>query len=248
MKVGDPFIRHTAYCFQVLEGARRGEFNDKGQWPSQQPADVDEPSQINLVAQLQRWRDLAKKYAGIAKHLDPRELFILAIAVQRWQGPVLELGTHRGVSTCLIAEVLNALRRSDLLYTVETFKEGVTGPMGEDDYPGEHFLKAIKEFRSQPALDRVVPIVGDSHRMKNLFFGMHPAIILLDGDSSEEGVLDDLTMLSFFNHPFVCLVHNANVAGVMRSIQAVRQRERLAFANFHTGTPGQKGLAALSRP
>lgn len=247
MKVGDPFIRHTAYCFQVLEGARPGEFNDKGQWPSQQPADVDEPSQINLVAQLQRWRDLAKKYATIAKRLDPRELFILAISVQRFPGPTLEIGTHRGVATCLMAETMNALKRRDLLYTVELLQEGATGPMGEDDYPGDHYLKAVKEFRSQRALDRVIPIVGDSRRMKNLFFGIRPSLLFLDGDTNEEAVLDDLSTLALFNQPFLCLVHNANCPGVMRAMQVVREREGLAFANFHTGTQGKNGLAGLAR-
>ncbi len=246
MKIGDPFVRHTAYCFQVLEGIRHEEFNEKGLWPSAEPADVDEPSQETLVGQLMRWKELVKKYASVSKMLDPREMFIMAVAVQRWPGPILEIGTHKGITTCLMSEVMNNLKRNDLLYTVELFQEGYLGPTG-DEYPGDSYLKAIQQFRDQRALHRVVPIIGDSHRLKPLFFGVRPALIFLDGDTSYEGVLDDLQMLNYFNYHHICMIHNANIEGVMDAVQYLRGYGQHYFVNFHTGSSNDKGIVALAR-
>ncbi|MBI5154002.1 class I SAM-dependent methyltransferase [Candidatus Poribacteria bacterium] len=248
MQVGDPFICHTAYCLHVLQGTRKDEFSDKGVWQSRSPAVVDEAAQQILVEDLQHWKELVKKYASVTKMLDPREMFILAMAVQHWSGPVLEIGTHRGITTCLLSEVMNLLKRRDHLYTIELFLEGYTGPGGEDEYPGEYFVKALKQFRSQRALHRVVPIVGDSHQLKNVFWGIRPSVVFLDGDHTEEGVLDDLQMLLLFNHPFICLVHDVNVEAVMRPVLKMRRDLKLHFVNFHTGEKNERGLAALSRP
>ena len=248
MNVGDPFVRHTAYCFQVLEGARKDEFSEKGLWPSRDPADVDDATQAALVEQLQHWKELVKKYTAVTKMLDPREMFILSIAVQRWAGPILEVGTYKGITTCLMCEVLNALKRRVQLYTVELLKEGYKGPEGDDEYPGEFYLKALQQFRSQKALSRVVPIVGDSHKLFPVFWGVRPVVIFLDGDHTEEGVTQDLQMLRNFNHPFICLLHDANLASVMEPVLKLRSEIPVNFANFHTGTSGEKGLLALSRP
>lgn len=246
MQVGDPFVRHSAYCFQVLEGMRHGEFNERGLWPSSQPAEVDEPSQETLIGQLLRWKDVVKKYAAVSKMLDPRELFLLAIMLQRWPGPVLELGTHKGITTCFIAEVLTTLKRNDQIFTVELFLEGWRGPQGEEGYPGEGYLKVIEQFRQQKVLHHVVPIVGDSHKLKSLFWGIRPTVIFMDADFTQEGVADDLEMLKFFNHPFVCAIHQANIDSVMKAILDFRVSGKHRFANFHTGGKSEKGLAALS--
>jgi hypothetical protein len=247
MEVGDPFVRHTAYCFQVLQGLRRDDFSERGVWPSRQPADVDEISQTALVGQLNRWRDLVKKYAAVNKLLDPREMFILALAIQRFPGPILEIGTHRGIATCMVAEVTNSLRRNDPIYTIELFMEEYSSPLGQGAYPGDIYLNAIKQFRQQPALHRVVPIVGNSHSLKSLCVGMRPSLIFMDGDLSEQGLREDLQMLRFFTHPFVCLVHNSSLTPVMSAVLAERLRGELRFANFHTGSSNLNGLVALSR-
>lgn len=247
MNVGDPFIRHTAYCFQVLNGTRKGQFDERGVWPAREPADVDEPSQEMLIAQLQRWKDLVKKYAAVTKMMEPRELFLLAIAVQNWPGPALEIGTHKGIATCLMCEIMNKIKRGDNLYTVELFLEGAKSPSGQDEFPGETYIKALKEFRAQAALHRVIPIIGDSHRMKPLFYGIRPSLIFIDSEQTEESVYDDLSMLAFFNYPFLCIVHNANNPGVLRAVLRIRERVKLRFANFHTGQGTENGLVALSR-
>lgn len=246
MQVGDPFIRHAAYCFQILEGMRAGDFNELGVWPSREPAEIDEPSQETLLGQIMRWKELVKKYAAVSKQLDPREMFLLAVAVQRWPGPILEIGTHKGITTCFIAEVLNLLKRRDSLYTVELFMQGWKAHNGEDGYPGESYLKALTQFRQQPVLNRVVPIIGDSHQLKQVFWGIRPTLIFLDGDFSKEGVADDLLTLRFFNHPFICIVHQANVDSVMAAVLDARATGMYRFANFHTGAQGDKGLVAIT--
>jgi hypothetical protein len=247
MQIGDPFILHTTYCFQVLEGQRTGEFNEQGVWPSREPADVDEPSQVTLIGQVMRWKELVKKYAAVSKLMDPREMFILAVCLQRFPGPVLEIGTHKGITTCFAAEVMNTLKRTDQLFTVEIFIENLTGPNGEDEYPGEAYLKVLQQFRQQRVLHRVVPIVGDSHQLRALYWGIRPNVIFLDGDRTREGIAADLMMLQFFNHPFICLVHHANLPAVMEAVNDQRLTGAFRFANFHTGSPGELGLVALTR-
>lgn len=247
MQLGDPFVCHTSYCLQVLTGVRTGDFNEFGHWPTQEPAVVDEPSQEVLLGQLRRWKDLVRKYNALGKGADPRELFILAVAVQRWPGPVLEIGTHKGVSTCLMCEVMNNLRRPDQLFTVELFLESHRNARGEQDYPGDAFLKALQNFRAQAPLNRIVSIVGDSSQLKPLFFGIRPSVLFLDGDQSEKGVEEDLQLLRFLNYPFICLIRNANLSSVLRPVLNMRHETNLAFANFHTGSGDENGLAALAR-
>lgn len=246
MEVGDPFVRHVSYCFQVLEGVRKEEFNERGLWPSSEPAVVDEPSQETLMGQIMRWKEIVKKYAAVSKTLDPREMFIMSVAVQRYPGPVLEIGTHKGFATFLMSEVQDALKRRDFLYTVELFKEEWQGPGGEE-YPGDAYLKAIKAFRSQEVLQRVVAIVGDSKKLKHLFWSIRPSVIFLDGDCTRDGIKSDLDMLKFFNHPYVCFIHNANRRDVLEPVLLVRDEGEHRFANFHTGTGTEKGLVALSK-
>jgi hypothetical protein len=246
MQIGDPFVRHACYSFQVLEGLRTGDFNELGLWPSREPAEVDEPSQETLIGQFMRWKDLVKKYAGVSKMLDPREMFLLAVAVQRWPGPVLEIGTHKGITTCFIAEVMHQLKRHDQIFTIEQFLKGWKAHNGEDGFPGDSYLKALQEFRSQAVLHRVVPIVGNSHELKPLIWGIRPVVIFLDGDHTRDGVADDLLLLRFFNHPYICIIHQANVGSVMQAVLDLRAGGRHRFANFHTGTAGDKGLVALT--
>ncbi len=248
MEVGDSFVRHTAYCFQVLEGVRKEEFNERGVWPSSEPATVDEPSQETLIGQIMRWKEIVKKYAGVSKNLDPREMFILCVAAQRWPGPVLEIGTHKGITTFLLSEVQEALKRRDQLYTVELFKDGWESPAGADGgYPGDAYLKAIKAFRTQEVLSRVVAITGDSKKLRQLFWAIRPSVIFLDGDCTREGIAADLEMLKFFNHPYICLAHNANMRDVLEPMLLVRDEGEHRFANFHTGQQTEKGLIALTR-
>jgi hypothetical protein len=247
MNVGDPFVRHTSYCFQVLEGARADEFNDAGLWPSREPAEVSDDFQATVVENLRLWKDLVKKYANISQTLDPREMFVIAMLLQRWVGPVLEIGTHRGITTCFMSEVMNVLKRKDWLYTVEIFLEGTKAADGTDTYPGEFYLKAIQQFRAQRALHRVVPIIGDSHRLQPLLLGIRPTVLFLDGDNTPEGLARDLALLDLFQHPFVCLIHDINTGGVLAPVLESRRRAGFAYANFHTGAAGAKGLAAISR-
>ncbi|MGF1573685.1 MAG: class I SAM-dependent methyltransferase [Sumerlaeia bacterium] len=246
MKVGDAFIRHTTYCFQVIEGMRKDEFNDQGLWPSPEPAVVDEPSQEILLGQFQRWKDLVKKYSQVSQTMDLREMFIIALAVQRFAGPVLEIGTHKGITTCLMSEVMNLLNRLDQLYTVELFKADYVGVAG-DEYPGESYLKALLQFRQQPPLNRVVPIIGNSHELKTMFFGLRPVLIFIDGDATFESVQEDLLMLRFFNHKHICLIHNANSKAVMKAVRELHGFRQHHFCNFHTGEKGSGGLVGLSK-
>lgn len=246
MQVGDPFIRHTTYCFQVLEGMQEDKFNEKGIWPSSEPATVDEPSQDILLGQTQRWKDLVKKYAQVSKTMDLREMFILALAVQRWAGPVLEIGTHKGITTCLMSEVMNLLNRKDQLFTVELFRSDYKGVAG-DEYPGDSYLKAISQFRQQEPLQRVIPIIGNSHELKGVFWGIRPVVIFVDGNATYESVKEDLMMLKFFNHRHICLIHNANLPPVMKAVQEVRAKNMHYFANFHTGDQTKGGLVAMTR-
>ncbi|MDX1971374.1 MAG: class I SAM-dependent methyltransferase [Candidatus Sumerlaeia bacterium] len=246
MKVGDAFIRHTTYCFQVLEGIRQDEFNEHGLWPTPEPAVVDEPSQEFLLGQFQRWKDLVKKYSQVSQTMDLREMFIIALAVQRFPGPVLEIGTHKGITTCLMSEVMNLLNRQDHLYTVELFKSDYVGIAG-DEYPGESYLKALVQFRQQPPLQRVVPIIGNSHDLKPMFFGLRPIVIFIDGNATYESVQEDLLMLRFFNHKHVCLIHNANHKGVMKAVRELHAYGQHHFCNFHTGEKNQNGMVALSK-
>jgi len=245
MEIGDPFVRHTAYCFQVLEGLRPGEFNDAGLWPASSPAEVDEPSQQVLLGQFMRWKELVKKYAAVSKLLDPRELFILAVFIQRYPGPVLEFGTHKGITTCFVSEVQNTLKRRDHLFTIELFLESYKGHSDEDGFPGEGFLKAIQQFRRQPALQRVVPIIGDSHELKPLIWGIRPDVLFFDGDCTAKGIADDLSVLKFFNHNFTAVIHNANMNQVMEAVLDIRVEMGYRFVNFHTGGNGEKGMIAL---
>ncbi|MEQ8819332.1 MAG: class I SAM-dependent methyltransferase [Sumerlaeia bacterium] len=247
MNIGDPFVRHTTYCFEVLQGYMQGEFNAQGSWPSKEPAVVSEGLQERTIDDLTRWKDLVKKYAAVTKMIDPREMFILAMAIQRFPGPVLEIGTYRGVTTCLMTEAMNTLKRSDLIYTVELFQEGYKGTLGDDEYPGEAYLKALKQFRGQKALQRVVPILGDSHALHPMFWGLRPTVIFMDGDHSEEGMEMDLQMLSTLQYHWVCLIHDASVPSVLNPVLRAREKYGFTFANFHTGTGSEKGLTALSR-
>ena len=246
MQVGDPFIRHTAYCLQVLDGLRTGEFNERGLWPSSEPAEVDEPSQETLIGQFMRWRELVKKYAPVSKSFEPREMFISAVATQRHPGPVIEVGTHKGIVTCFISEVMNMLNRKDKLFTIELFNENYVDPVGEIGYPGESYLKVLSQFREQAPLERVVAIVGDSHELKPLFFGVRPSVIILDGDCTKDGIAEDLQVLRFFNHPLICLVHNANRPEVLDALNDFRAAGTHHYVNFHTGDQQSKGLAALT--
>lgn len=246
MEVGDPFVRHTTYCFQVLEGLRTGEFSEEGLWPSREPADVDDPSQEVLIGQFMRWKELVKKYASVTGMVDPREMFILAVAVQRWPGPVLEIGTHKGITTCFLSEVMNQIKRRDKLFTVELFLESARGPNGEEVYPGDSYIKILQQFRKNRLLHRVVPMIGDSHEMHPIFWGIRPALIFLDGDHTQEGVEFDLSMLRFFNYPWICLVHQTNVPTVMEAVLDFRDDTRFRFVNFHTGGNDNKGLVAFT--
>jgi len=200
-----------------------------------------------LLGQLRRWKDMVKKYAALVKGIDPREMFIMAVAVQRWPGPVLEIGTHKGAWTCLMCEVMNHLKRQDQLFTVELFLESHRNAKGESDYPGEAYLKALNNFRAQAPLHRIVPIVGDSAKLKPLFFGIRPSILFLNGDQSEKGIEEDLQLLRFLNYPFICLIRHANIPSVLRPVLNMRHDANLAFANFHTGSGEENGLAALAR-
>lgn len=248
MDIGDPFVVHTAYCLQVLQGLRKDEFNEQGVWPTSEPAVMDEPSQEVLVGQLRRWKDLVKRYIGASKQLDPREMFILAVALQRWPGPVIEVGTHKGILTCFMAEVMNLLMRNDMLYTVELYQEGVKAPDGTDDFPGDAYLQAIHRFRSQKPLARVIPIVGDTHKMRPIYYGIRPTVIFLDADHSAQGIGQELEILKFFNYPFICLIHDANINTVMTPILDFRyENPDIMYANFHTGQANDKGLVALAR-
>jgi len=93
----------------------------------------------------------------------------------------------------------------------------------------------------------VIPIIGDSKMLKPIFWAIRPSVIFLDGDCSREGIMSDLEMLKFFNHPYICLVHNANLRDVIEPVMMVREEGDHHFANFHTGTQDEKGLVALTR-
>jgi predicted O-methyltransferase YrrM len=96
-------------------------------------------------------------------------------------GPILEIGTHRGKSTILMATALRDCGRA--------------GPLVSLDVDAAGLRDAATEAAARGLTDRLALVRGTAETLFRAHPGFSPSLVFLDGDHSRRGVARDLRAL-----------------------------------------------------
>lgn len=121
---------------------------------------------------------LVESIPGWLRAEDAAKLYELSQAIS---GPILEIGTHRGKSTMVMALAARASQRPTTIYTVDVDRGALDA--------------AAAEARVRGLTERIVFIRGTSSAFARGYPHVHPRLTFVDGDHSRSGVERDLAVL-----------------------------------------------------
>ena len=131
------------------------------------------------------YRECKKRYGSHWHYLD---VVNTLYAGAKWIQPAnyLEIGVRRGRTACTVARAFPDVN----IHAFDMWIEGYAGM----ENPGPDFVRA--ELKRNGHKGNIQFTDGDSHRTVPAYFNAHPELrldlILVDGDHSEQGALEDL--------------------------------------------------------